>query len=159
MNENRHLRFADIAGLSEHDLPLAAEVWLDDLSAQFWVTREILKLANLFKRYLGQPDPKMLVLSHIETECHIDKDSVIEALRQMYSYGAVKGYAIDNSVLRVSLQLSIRQRLRVVEASQRWTTHLAVLHRGEVLTASGRPLHWVPEGGAGDEDVVEQLPA
>ena len=159
MNENRHLRFADFSGLSGHDLPLAAEVWLDDLTRQSWVTREILKLANLFKRYLDQPDPKLLVLNHIESECHIDKDIVIEAVRQMYSYGAVKGYAIDNSALRVSLHLSVLQRLRVVDAGQKWAAHLAVAHRGDVLTASGRPADWVPEGERGEDDVVEQLPA
>lgn len=148
-----------MTGINEHDLPLAAEIWLDDLSRQSWVTREILKLANLFKRYLDQPDPKMLALSNVETECHVDKDSIIEAVRQMYSYGAVKGYAIDNSALRVSLHLSVLQRLRVIDAGQQWATQLAVAQRGKLLASPGKPPHWIPDGPHGDDDVAEQLPA
>ena len=77
----------------------------------------------------------------------------------MYSYGAVKGYAIDNSALRVSLHLSVLQRLRAIEAGQQWATLLAVANRGEALTASGRPAHWIPDGPQDDGDVIEQLPA
>lgn len=48
-------------------------------------------------------------LNHIESERHIDKHDVIEAVRQMFSYGAVKSCAVDSDILRATLNPSIPQ--------------------------------------------------
>ncbi len=49
MHEQRYLRFADVDGLDQRDLAVAADVWLDELSQQTCATREAGKLATHFK--------------------------------------------------------------------------------------------------------------
>ncbi len=132
MRENRHLRFADVSGLQRDDLPIAAEIWLEDLVRQAWMTRDIAKLSIHFKRYLERPDSRMMELHQIENECHLERERIVDALRQMYAYGAVSGYAIEGNVVRVSLLLTLLQRLRVLETRKRWTELCAIMNRQNI---------------------------
>lgn len=130
MQDQRFLRFADVEGLGRRDLAVAADVWLDELCKQSWATRETIKLATHFKRYLQRPDPRMLELGRIESACNIPLETIVETLRQMYIYGALSGYSLDARVLRVSLNLSILQRLRVLETSRKFAELRAFENRG-----------------------------
>lgn len=152
MPDHRHIRFSNIDGLDLHDLPVACEVWLEELGRQPWVSREALKLCNHFKRYMERPDPRMLLLSRIESECHIDKELVIETVRQMYIYGAVSGYAVENNVLRVSLNLTVLQRLRVLETGRRLIELTAFENRARLYRALTPDSDWVPDKTTEDED-------
>ena len=91
MLNQRFLRIADVERLGRHDLAVVADVWLDELSKQSCTTRETIKLATHFKRHLQRPDPRMLELSRIETACNIPLETMVETLRQMYTYGALNG--------------------------------------------------------------------
>ena len=90
--ENRRIRFATIDGLNREDLSLAAEVWRDDLRSEVWATRDMLRLATLLVRYMAGARPEHATLSDIERTCQL-----------------------DGEVLRVALNLSLLQRLRVLK--------------------------------------------
>jgi hypothetical protein len=118
--ENRRLRFATIDGIERADLPLAAEVWLEDLRNQSWVSREILKLSILFTRYIAKPNPESLLIGHVERTCQLDSEQAMEALRLMQMYGAVEAYARNDETLSVSLNLTLLHRLKVLDVRQRF---------------------------------------
>jgi hypothetical protein len=140
MRENRRLRFAEIDGLDRSDLPLAAEVWLEDIKSQSWASRDIVKLATLFLRYLLNPTPEMLRLSRIERICQLDRMQVLEALRLMQVFGAVDAYAVDGDSISVSLNLGLLQRFRV----------LSVRKKFEELLSEPRP-NWPEAAPMGEE--------
>ncbi|MEM9357050.1 MAG: hypothetical protein AAGB04_12635 [Pseudomonadota bacterium] len=144
MHEQRFLRFADVDGLDKRDLAVAADVWLDELSQQAWATREAIKLATHFKRYLHRPDGRLLELSRIETACNIPFETIVETLRQLYIYGALTGYSVEAKVLRVSLNLSILQRLRVLETSRRFAELRAFESRGGFEAHNSASDSWLP---------------
>lgn len=125
MLEKRRLRFATIDGLMRDDLPLAAEVWLEDLRAQVWSTREVIKLATLFTRYMADPRPESLLLSRIERVCQIDSDQVMGSLRIMKIYGAIDAYICEDGALSASLRLSLLQRYRVLKIRKDFAALLA----------------------------------
>jgi hypothetical protein len=57
--ENRRIRFATIDALNREDLPLAAEVWREDLRSEIWATRDMLRLATLLVRYRADARAQM----------------------------------------------------------------------------------------------------
>lgn len=120
MIEKRRVRFADIEGISRHDLVIAAEIWVEDIARQPWATRDIIKLATLLKRYMTIGEPKDMLFRSIERISQLDRTVVVESLRQMQMLGVVEAYVADGDVVRASLHLSMLQRLRVLETRQRF---------------------------------------
>jgi hypothetical protein len=115
MSEQRRVRFATIEGLAREDLPLAGEVWLDDIYRAPWASREAMKLAAHFVRYMGLADPAQLVLREIEREYQMVRDDVQRALVLLRTFGAVEAFALEKDDLKVALNLSLLQRLRVLQ--------------------------------------------
>lgn len=152
MHEQRRVRFGSIEGLGREDLAIAGEVWLEDLSRAAWVTREAMKLATHFVRYMRRADPTCMILREIECEYQLSREEVLQALKQMQAYGAVEAFACDRADLRVSLHLSYLQRLRVLEAIARFGTLLG--QRGR----NPRPWHavgaaaWQPKPPTAEPD-------
>ena len=120
MIDQRRLRFSDIAGLERHDLPLACEVWLEDIYRAPWISREAMKLSAYFVRYMNRPDANALTLREIESQCQLSADDLRKALVLMRSFGAVEAFVIDRNDIRVGLTLSYHQRLRALEAKHRF---------------------------------------
>jgi hypothetical protein len=120
MIEQRRVRFASIDGIERADLPIAAEIWVDDIGRQSWATREVLKLAVLLKRYMSSPDPRDLLLRSIEMRTQVDRKQVQEALRQMQMFGVIEAFNIEGDVVRVSLALTVLQRLQTREVRHRF---------------------------------------
>lgn len=134
MHNKRYVRFASISGIEVADLPIAAEIWLQDISTSPWATREIIKLANLFLRYMQDPNPDKLRLDQIDYSLGLDKSQVLDILRLMVIYGATESYQTDNGVVRAALKLSYLQRLRVLDVRDRFSA----LHDAKV----NGPLPW-----------------
>src|SRR5690606_30435302 len=120
MHEKRYVRFASIAGIERRDIPVAGEVWLEELSRSCWADRDILKLATLFMRYMRRPEVGILDFSAIEGVCGLDRAQVANALRLMVTYGAAEAFDAGGEALKVSLNLSVLQRLRVLEIRRRF---------------------------------------
>lgn len=121
MLEQRRIRFASIAGIEREDLPLACEVWLNDLCSALWVTRDAMKLGNYVVRYMLRKAPTLLSLNDIESQYQLGEEEVRKALTLMRTFGAVDSFVCDRSGLRIALSLSILQRLKVLEARHRFT--------------------------------------
>ena len=119
MIENRRLRFSDISGLERGDLRLACEIWLDDLYRAPWVSQNAMKLGTLFVRYMTDAQPAMLVLNEVESHYELERPEVAGALSLMRIFGAIESFRIDQNEIRASLNLSLLQRLRTLEAKQR----------------------------------------
>lgn len=120
MYEQRRVRFSTIDGLERQDLAIASEVWLDDLVRAPWITREAIKLATHFVRYMRAPDPERMILREIESEVQLGREDMLKTLKQMRTYGAIESFTCDRADLRVSLHLSFLQRLRVLEITARF---------------------------------------
>lgn len=121
MIDRRLLRFESISGIERKDLPIAAEIWLEDLVKGIWITRDVLKMATLFATYIKHPNAQLLAFGAIERSCGLDKPQAIECLRSMQMYGAVVGFSADGPTLKASLSLSYLQRLKVLEARLRFS--------------------------------------
>lgn len=145
MRENRRLRFAEIDGLDRSDLPLAAEVWLEDVKSQSWASRDIVKLATQFLRYMIDPSPEMLRLSRIERICQLDRVQVLEALRLMQVFGAVDAYAVEGDSISVSLNLGLLQRFRVLSVRKKFEELLSQPLAGGDDAAPIREEKWRPD--------------
>ena len=144
--EKRRIRFATIEGIEREDLPLAAEVWLDDLKTQIWVTRDALKLGMLFVRYMSHPRPEYGRIDMIERICRLDVGDIHQALKIMQIYGVIHAYSVQDGEIRVAMNLSLLQRLRVLECQSR----LAELTNQRETRRANFPLSdkiWLPPGG------------
>jgi hypothetical protein len=119
MTDLRKVRFGDIDGLERSDLPLACEIWLDDLFKAAWVPKEAMKLGCQLARYMIVLDPAMLSFNQFETVCQLSPDEARKTMQVMKVFGVLQDYVCERSEIRVTLHLSIMQRLRVLEAKQR----------------------------------------
>jgi hypothetical protein len=68
---------------------------------------------------MADPNPSHLIVREIEREYQMVRDDVQRALMMLRTFGAVVAYAIDKDDIRVALNLSVLQRLRVLETSRR----------------------------------------
>lgn len=156
-HDKRRVRFASIVGIDRSDLPLAAEVWQSDLNAQVWTKRETIKLGGLFTLYMSNPDSDYLSLNYIERTFQIDIMMVRDVLRQMKMYGVIDGFNVKDGVVRVSLRLSITQRLRVLEMRTRFL-ELSGLATMQELNSARAPDQWQLTAPDQDLDLeVEEL--
>ena len=100
MIDNRHLRFACIDGIERRDLPIAAEIWLYDITAACWATRDIIKLATLFVRYIKNPHLALLGFGEIERNASMEKAKVAENCRIMLLFGALDNFDCEGPRLK-----------------------------------------------------------
>ena len=117
--EKRRVRFTSIQGLDRDDLALACEIWCDDLFRAPWVDRDSMKLATLFVRYIGNPNPTTVLMHQIERQCQLARGELGRVLTVMRSYGAIDNFMIERDDVRVNLCLTRLQRLRVLEVKRR----------------------------------------
>jgi len=158
MHEQRRVRFANIDGISRADLPIAMEIWLDDLMRKDWPSRDTLKFANHLKRYMADPDPKDLLLRAIERHTQLDRKQVLDVLKQMQMFGAAEAFDIDGDIVRVSLTLSLMQRLRTLETKRRFHELGAQLALDPSATHHRKEGKWLPEQTAPDEEADDRSP-
>ena len=160
--DQRRVRFASIEGLTREDLPLAGEIWLDELYRAPWVSREIMKLGAHFVRYMANPSPGSLMLKEIERHHQLLREDVARALALMVTFNAVDAFTIEKDTFKAALNLSLLQRLRVLETKSR----LAGLQAASVASPAALPVgepRWVPEpalsAGSPDDASVAPLVA
>jgi hypothetical protein len=138
VSEHRRLRFSDIQGIERSDLPFACDIWQDDVFRAPWATREVMKLAAYFVRYMSKPDSNALTLRELEGQIQMPQEEVRKTLVLMRNFNAVEGFLIERNDIRVGLKLTHMQRMR------RFATLLAepVTHNWPWTSAEDR---WVPD--------------
>lgn len=117
--EQRRVRFATIEGLTRDDLPLAGEVWLDDVIKAPWSSREAMKVASQLVKYMAKADASYLSLREMDRDCQLHREDVQRALTLMRTFMAIDAFTLDKDEVRAALNLSLIQRLRVLEARKR----------------------------------------
>ena len=157
MSEHRRLRFSDIMGIERSDLPFACDIWLEDIYRAPWGTREVMKLAAYFVRYMSKPDANALSIREVESQIQMAPEELRKTLVLMRAFNAVEGFLIERNDIRVGLKLSHMQRLRVLEARSRFAVLLAepVARDWPWTTAEER---WVP-GQAPAPSAAARAPA
>lgn len=143
MLDQRCVRFASIEGLVRDDLPLAREIWLDELFFAPWASRDAMKLAAHFMRYMAKPDILQLSVREVERECQMVRDDIHRALTLMRTFSAVEGYALEKDEVRVTINLSLMQRLRVLEAKKRFIEAQEIAPSRAIDPAPIADLPWV----------------
>lgn len=119
MIENRRVRFTSIDGLRRSDVPVAGEVWLDDIYRSAWTTKEAMKIAAFMVRYMAKPDPNMMTLTAIEGQLQLGPEQTKVALKIMRMFGAIDSYTVGRSEIRAALNLTVLQKVRALEARHR----------------------------------------
>lgn len=146
MIEKRRVRFASIDGLTRDDIALAGEVWLEDLFAATWASREVMKLGVHLVRYMMDPDPALLTYKEIEALCHMTHDDVGRALVHMRSFSAADAFSMESDGIRVAINLSLIQRVRVLEIRERMRIlELADVAASVPPSAPVKEARWAPQ--------------
>ena len=159
MIDARQLRFGHISGIKRQDLPIAVEIWLQDITSSCWATRDVIKLATLFSAYIKQPKSVVLDFGAIERNTGLEKDKVVEASSAMISFGVMQQFDCSGPRIKATLNLSFLQRLRVLEVCCRFA-ELRTGLRGEELPWHAGELRWAktcnvkPDGSPRDELVA-----
>jgi hypothetical protein len=115
----RRIRFGCIDGIGRDDIPLACEVWMDDLMRSPWADRDTMKLAMHLMRYISDPNSVSVLVQEVESLCQLGREDVTKALVAMRNFGVATSYSVSRSEVRATLNLSMLQRLRVLELRRR----------------------------------------
>lgn len=143
--EKRRVRFASISGLGREDLPLAAEIWYEDIIRQVWSSRDVIKVALLLRRYMSSPDEKLLSVNYIERTFNLDVRMTLDTLRQMQMFGAIEAFSINHNMLHASLCLSLMQRVKTMEIRAR-IIELSGARAMDAFLSGETPDRWLPPG-------------
>ncbi len=93
--------------------------------------------------YAG-PRSGALNLSYIDRYCQLERKQVNDSLRLMYTYGVVESFSLEDEQLRASLSLSLLQRLRTLELSERFKKVTTVEQNAPHIPSATPSDRWVP---------------
>ena len=118
MQDKRCVRFASVGEMTEQELGLAIDVWLDDALKAPWATKESMKLAGVLCTYMRTDNANGISLKSIEDLYQLNADAARRSLVVFQLYGMIESSSIDGNELCAALRLSSLQALRVIEASK-----------------------------------------
>lgn len=115
MHDQRFVRFASLGQLTEEDLQLAVDVWLEDALKSPWGTKDTMKLAGVLAHYILTPATESLNLKSLEDVYQLTADAARRALVLFELYGLIDAHSTHANELRAALRLSQLQMLRVLK--------------------------------------------
>jgi hypothetical protein len=118
-HDQRKIRFGCIGDLNRVVLPIAYEVWLDDIFKSAWASREAMKLAYQLVRYMQRPSQVGVSLNELETVCQLNAEEVRKTLNVLRTFGVLESAQTTKTEVTATLILSRLQQLRVVEIACR----------------------------------------
>ena len=154
MHDKRRLRFSSIEGIAREDLPVAGEVWLDDMSKSIWVDRPTLKLANQFIQYMQTSDTALLTFRVIEGNCGLDPKALRGVLRDMQLYGVIRDFHFSPEGVRAALELTFLQRLRVLEVRARFPQLSKAEARRQLPWQQDEADIWLPSDAGSIDELI-----
>ena len=122
MIENRRVRFTNVEKLGKIELDLACDIWLRDLVAAAWSTRETMRLGAHFMNYIRAANPASLNFREIETVLQLNREEINRALHLMKLFGILSAYTAEKDDVRANLTLSPLQILRMLEMKMRFVS-------------------------------------
>lgn len=120
MTDKRRIRFNDLEGLTRDDLPLATEIWLDDICEGRWSTSEVQKIGAVLMGWIRSPDLAEHEARSMEDKYRLTREEVQRAFNLLKLFGFVESFSVDREGVKAVVRLSILQRLRVLEAKRRY---------------------------------------
>jgi hypothetical protein len=144
-SDMRKVRFFCIDGVDRLDLPLAYEIWLDDIYRAPWGNREMMKLAAYLVRYMQMPEQTLLTPAEVESVCQLNAEEARKLLAAMRGFGAIESYTYDRKAIAIALNLNFLQRLRVLETKHRF---------GHLSAGTGKPWLIIPTASVKLETAV-----
>ncbi len=154
MIDQRRIRFSTIDGLRRSDLPLACDIWAEDVYRAPWGTKDTMKIAAFLVRYITDAmPPTSATLGGLELRTQLAREDAKQALKVLHLYRAIEAYSIDRNELRVAMRLSDLQRAIVLETIERLEQIAARRSADELL----REERWLPTTTQGHVEPEDAL--
>jgi hypothetical protein len=98
-----------------HTLAMQCEVWLADICAAPWASKEAMKMSAVVSQCLQTFPPKAAFTRDMESAYALQPEEIARALKMLKLFGAIEHFDIERGRLTVKARLSYAQRLRVAE--------------------------------------------
>ena len=95
------------------DLAMQCEVWVADICAAAWVSKEAMKIAAVISLFAQDFPPKPAYTRDMESRYSLQPEEVQRGLRMLKLFGCVEDFLIDRGRLTVKARLNYAQRLRL----------------------------------------------
>jgi hypothetical protein len=122
----RPFRFQNFDAGSSQQLRDMTDVWLADVSAAAWVTKEAQKLAGVIAEYLLVEKPMAVYTRDFESKYNIQSEEVARGLKLLKLFAAVEGFEIEKGKLYVLARVTLGQRVKYMELQERYRQLAAV---------------------------------
>lgn len=119
MSRSSPFRYANFTAGSDAELDLMCEVWLNDVCAAPWISREGQRLAAFIVMVLGGGRPGEVFLRDIETILNIQAEETNRGLKLLKTFRALESYEIEKGRLTLAVRVGPLQRLRMLEAKEK----------------------------------------
>lgn len=110
------VRYANFTAASADDLDLMSEIWLLDVCAAPWVSREAQKLAAFIATMLNSGRTNEVFLRDIESLLNIQPEETNRGLKLLKTFRAVEDFNIEKGRLTLSVRVGKLQRLHMLDA-------------------------------------------
>lgn len=112
-------RFCNFEAENAGDLELMSELWLLDVCAAPWVSREAQKLAAYVVTIIGSGKTTDVYLRDLETSMNILPEETARGLRLLKAFRVVDDFLIDKGKLALTIRVGKLQLLKFLEAKDK----------------------------------------
>ncbi len=112
-------RYCNFEAENADDLELMSELWLLDVCAAPWVSREAQKLAAYIVTIIGSGKTSDVYLRDLETNMNILPEETARGLRLLKAFRVVDDFLIDKGKLALTIRVSKLQLLKYLDAKDR----------------------------------------
>lgn len=112
-------RFANFVASSRQELRDMTDVWLSDVCAAAWVSKEAQKLAGVVAEYLLAEKPTAVYARDFESKYNITSEEVNRGLKLLRLFAALEEFTMEKGRLTVAARVTLTQRVRLLELQAR----------------------------------------
>lgn len=114
-------RYCNFQAENAGDLELMSEIWLLDVCAAPWVSREAQKLAAYVVTIISSGRASDVYLRDLETSMNILPEETARGLRLLKAFRVVDDFLIDKGKLVLTIRVGKLQLLKFLEAKEKLT--------------------------------------
>jgi len=116
----RPFRFQNFDAGSSQELRDMTDVWLADVSAAAWVTKEAQKLAAVVAEYMLVEKSMAVYTRDFESKYNIQSEEVARGLKLLKLFAAIENFEIEKGKLTVQARVTLGQRVKFMELQARY---------------------------------------
>lgn len=113
-------RYCNFEAENADDLELMSELWLLDVCAAPWVSREAQKLAAYIVTIVGSGRTSDVYLRDIESSMNILPEETARGLRLLKAFRVVEDFLIEKGKLTLTIRVSKLQLLKYLDAKDKF---------------------------------------